>query len=361
MRVVAASASALDIPMKKAFGISGGAQEHARNVLVTVELDDGTTGLGEAAPFPAFNGETQEATLSALQQALPSVVGRDPTERCEIDLPASARCAVETALFDAHAKAEGRPLHVMFGGAEDTLVTDITIVTGTVEDAARDARAFPEFRTLKIKVGGRDVDHDVRRVLAIRDARPDAVLMLDANGGFSVDEALALASVLARERVTIAQFEQPIAAGDWGALAELRAKTGLSIAVDESVSRVADVEAAARHRAADAVNVKIMKSGIHEAIAIARAAQRAGLARMIGGLVETRLAMGTSACIAAGLGGFRIVDLDTPLFLAGDPFRGGIRYERDVVDLRTIDAGHGCRPAVSPQSSPQSSSCRRTD
>jgi hypothetical protein len=65
---------------------------------------------------------------------------------------------------------------------------------------------------------------------------------------------------------------------------------------------------------------------------------------MIGGLVETRLAMGTSACIAAGLGGFHIVDLDTPLFLAADPFVGGIRYERDVVDLRTIDAGHGCRP-----------------
>jgi L-Ala-D/L-Glu epimerase len=344
MSIVRATARALDVPMKKAFGISGGAQEHAKNVLVTVELDDGTIGLGEAAPFPAFNGETQDAVLAALDRVLPSLVGRRASELVEADdLPASARCAVETALVDARARAEGVPLHRYFGGADETLVTDITIVTGSVDDAERDAHARPEFRTLKIKVGGRDVDHDVKRVLAIHGARRDATLMLDANAGFSVDEALALAAALTSRGIRIAQFEQPIAPGNWEALAEVRAKTGLRIAIDESVSRASDVEAAVRHRAADAVNVKIMKSGIHEAIAIARAAERAGIDRMIGGLVETRLAMGTSACIAAGLGGFLVVDLDTPLFLARDPFRGGIRYEGDVIDLRTIDIGHGCR------------------
>lgn len=346
MRIVKASARALDVPMKRAFGIAGGAQEHAKNVLMTVELDDGTVGFGEAAPFPAFNGETQETALAALDGVLPSLVGRDASEHLELEgLPASARCAVETAIVDARARAESVPLHRFFGGAEETLVTDITIVTGTVVDAERDARAHPEFRTLKIKVGGSDVDHDTNRVLAIHGARPNAKLMLDANGGFSVDEALALAAALARRGVRLAQFEQPVAPGSWEALAEVRAKSGLRIAVDESVSRASDVEAAVRHRAADAVNVKIMKSGIHEAIAIARAAERAGIDRMIGGLVETRLAMGTSACIAAGLGGFLVVDLDTPLFLATDPFRGGIRYDGDVVDLRTIDVGHGCYPA----------------
>jgi o-succinylbenzoate synthase len=347
MTITKASARVLDVPMRKAFGIAGGAQDHAKNVLVTVELDDGTNGFGEAAPFPAFNGETQEAALSALDRVLPSLVGRDASERLDGDLeglPASARCAVETAIVDARARAEGVPLHRWFGGAEQTLVTDITIVTGTVEDATRDARAHSAFRTLKIKVGGRDVDHDVNRVIAVHAARPDAKLMLDANGGFSVEEALALAAALAAHGVRLAQLEQPIAPGDWDALAEVRAKSGLRIAIDESASRAADVEAAVRHRAADAVNVKIMKSGIHEAVAIARAAERAGLDRMIGGLVETRLAMGTSACIAAGLGGFLVVDLDTPLFLAHDPFRGGIRYDGDMVDLRAIDVGHGCAP-----------------
>jgi L-alanine-DL-glutamate epimerase-like enolase superfamily enzyme len=345
--IVAATARPLDVPMTKAFGIAGGAQEIARNVLVTLELAGGVRGYGEAAPFPAFNGETQERALADLARVLPDFIGRDVRDfrgRVECDASASALCAIETAIVDAQARAEGRSLRAFFGGAEEVLVSDVTIVTGTVEDAVRDASAFREFRTLKIKVGGHDLDRDVARVLAVHAVRPDAELLLDANGGFTLDEAIRLAAELAHAGVRPALFEQPIAAGDWGALAEVRQKTGLRIAIDESVSRVSDVAEAVRHRAADAVNVKIMKSGIFEAAAIARAAAAAGLDRMIGGMVETRLAMGTSACIAAGLGGFRIVDLDTPLFLAADPFEGGYRYEGDRVDLRPIALGHGCVP-----------------
>ncbi len=65
-----------------------------------------------------------------------------------------------------------------------------------------------------------------------------------------------------------------------------------------------------------------------------------------GGMVEARLAMGTSACFAAGLGGFTVVDLDTPLFLAEDPFDGGYTQDGERIDLRSIDRGHGCTPAM---------------
>lgn len=346
-RIVAASARPLDIAMRQSFGIAGGAQEMASNVLFVVELASGVRGYGEAAPFPAFNGETQGAALADLEGAIPSLVGRDAGERVELEVCASARCAVETAMVDAIARAEKRSLRAFFGGAEEELVTDVTIVTGTALEAARDARAFPTFRTLKIKVGGRDVDHDLARILAVNGARPDAELMLDANGGFTPDEAIRLASELTKRGVRPVLFEQPIAPGDWDAFAEVRAKTGLRIALDESITKAADVAEAARRRSADAVNMKIMKSGIFEAVEIARAAAKAGLERMVGGLVETRLAMGTSACIAAGLGGFRIVDLDTPLFLASDPFSGGFVYDGDRVDLRPITEGHGCTPATS--------------
>ncbi len=345
--IIAAHARPLDVEMRQSFGIAGGAQETASNVLFAIELASGVHGYGEAAPFPAFNGETQASALADLERSIASLVGRDAGDRIELDVCASARCAAETAMVDALARAERRSLRAFFGGAEERLVTDITIVTGTVEEAARDARAFPAFRTLKIKVGGRDIDHDVARILAVREARPDAELMLDANGGFTPDEAIRLAAELARRGVRPTQLEQPIAPGDWDAIAEVRAKTGLRIALDESITRAADVVEAARRRAADAVNMKIMKSGVYEAVAIARAAAEAGLERMVGGLVETRLAMGTSACIAAGLGGFRIVDLDTPLFLASDPFAGGFVYDGDRVDLRPITAGHGCVPTPS--------------
>lgn len=353
--IVRAEVRPFDVPMKRAFGIAGGAQELAANALVRLELAGGAVGFGEAAPFPAFNGETQALAVAALERLLPGLVGRDAgdlealTRELDFGGAASARAAIETALVDAWTRARGTSVRAWLGGREDALVTDITIVAGSVEDARRDARAYAAYRTLKIKVGGAGVDHDVARVLAIHAARPEATLMLDANGGFTADEAIALARELARRDVAIALFEQPVAAGPdaeqaRASLARVARDTGVRLAIDESVTTAHDVAEAARHRSAHAVNIKIMKSGVFEAIAIARAAEAHGLDRMVGGLVETRLAMGMSASLAAGLGGFRIVDLDTPLFLAEDPFDGGFRYEGDRLVLGEVTLGHGAVP-----------------
>lgn len=345
----------LDIPMRKAFGIAGGAQELAGNVLVEITLASGERGWGEAAPLPAFNGETQEQALAAIEGAAGALEGADVRSFRQLGerifelaaSSASAACALETAVFDALARANGTSLREFFGGAEEELVTDVTVTTGSAADATRDAHDYASFGTLKIKVGGReghDVELDVARVLAVHAARPDARLLLDANGGLSVRDALHLASELRARGVIPALFEQPVAPGDWEALAEVRAKSGLPIAIDESVTRPEDVLAAHRAGAADAANVKLMKSGIGRALDIVAATRACGLLPMIGGMVEARLAMGTSACLAAGLGGFAFIDLDTPLFLAEDPFEGGYEYRGEVLDLRPIKLGHGCIP-----------------
>ena len=354
-------AQRLDIPMRKAFGIAGGAQELAANVLVEVTLASGVRGWGEAAPLPAFNGETQAAAIDAIERVAPELVGADVRAFRQLgeriferaSASASAACAMETAVFDALARANGTSLRAFFGGAEEALVTDVTITTGSALDAAREARQFAVFGTLKIKVGGReghDVNLDVARVLAVHAARPDARLLLDANGGLSVHDAIHLASELRARGVVPALFEQPVAPGDWEALAEVRARSGLPIAIDESVTRPEDVIAAHRAGAADAANVKLMKSGIGRALDIVAAARACGLLPMIGGMVEARLAMGTSACLAAGLGGFAFIDLDTPLFLAEDPFLGGYVYRGESLDLRPIKLGHGCTPRAAPSS-----------
>jgi o-succinylbenzoate synthase len=344
------SARRLDVPLKRPFGISRGAQHVAANVLVELVLEGGVRGWGEGAPFPAFNGETQEQTLAACARAEPHLVGEDvnATDRlgerisAECGLSPSAVCAIETAVLDCQAKLRGVSIRELLGGAEPALITDVTITTGSVEEAARDARAFADFETLKLKVGSGPLDGDVARVRAVRTARPDARLLIDANAGFSVDEAIAFARAVADQEIEL--FEQPIAAGDWDALAEVRARAGLRIAIDESVTRASDVTDAKAHGAADAVNMKIMKSGVFEVLRIAQRARDEGLIRMIGGMVETRLAMGTSASIAAGLGGFTYVDLDTPLFLAEDPFEGGYEQEGERIDLRGIRLGHGLEP-----------------
>lgn len=351
------TAKRLDVPMKQAFGIAGGAQDVARNVLVEVVLHSGVRGWGEAAPLPAFNGETQDDALAALERAIASgrLAGADARSCRRIgelamsstSPSASAGCAIETAVLDAMTRAVGTSMRVLLGSAEETLRTDFTITTGTVDDAARDARAWRHFATLKIKVGGgasHDVDLDVARVLAVHEHAPDARILLDANGGLAADDAVRLVKELRSRGVVPALFEQPVAAGSWDALADVRARTKIPIALDESVVRPEDVIAAHRAGAADAINVKLMKSGIARGLDIVATTRACGFLPMIGGMVETRLAMATSACFAAGLGGFAFVDLDTPLYLAEDPFDGGLRYDGDQLDLSPIAQGHGCVP-----------------
>ncbi len=172
MRIVHLTATAIDIPLRTPFGIAGGVQDIARNVLVAIDLDDGTRGYGEAAPLPAFNGETQAMALAALEEARSAVIGADARawRRTARELhhvapnSASARCAIETAILDALTRRAGISLHTFFGGAETKLVTDITIPIGTVEQASREANAWVNFSRFKVKVGGAD---DRARLAAI--------------------------------------------------------------------------------------------------------------------------------------------------------------------------------------------------
>ena len=353
-RIARVTARRLDVAMKKPFGIAGGAQHLAANVLVEMVLEGGVRGWGEAAPFPVFNGETQDGALaacSAVERLVAGVDVNDTPNLAERIAEAcggvhSAVCAIETAVLDCQTKLRGISIRELLGGAGHELITDVTITTGTCEDAEREALGFAAFSMLKVKVGGASLDDDVRRVHAIRRARPDARLLVDANGGLSVDDAIAFAREVAAARIEL--FEQPIPAGDWEALAEVRRRTGLRIAIDESITRAGDVSEAKARGAADAVNAKIMKSGVFEVLRIAARAREEGLVRMIGGMVETRLAMGTSASIAAGLGGFAYIDLDTPLFLAEDPFEGGYTQDGERIDLRSIRLGHGIEPRSIP-------------
>ena len=110
--------------------------------------------------------------------------------------------------------------------------------------------------------------------------------------------------------------------------------------LDESVKNAADVlELAAA--GVQAINIKLMKSGPTEALTMWHVARACHMRLMIGGMVESRLAMGFSAHFAAGLGGFEFVDLDTPLFVESDHFSGGYQQQGDSMDLSHIDAGHG--------------------
>lgn len=338
-----------NIALTEPFGIATGAQYEAKNVLVTVVLADGTMGLGEAAPFPAVNGETQEDALQTVRALAGSLRGVDASRfrhlaslvrEATVSSP-SARAAIESAALDAFLRQSGLPLWRFFGGAEETLETDITIVTGTA-DHARSAAARAAaggFRILKVKVGGSAIDLDVARVNAILEAAPNARLVVDANASLTAEEAIELVERVDSERIAL--FEQPTAPEDLEGMRAVRRRTRVKVAADESARSSADVARLALERAADVVNVKITKTGIAEALDIIAAARSFSMELMIGGMVESPLAMGVSACLAAGQGGFAFVDLDTPFFMKDLPTRGGYSQDGPRITVSHIDRGHG--------------------
>jgi L-alanine-DL-glutamate epimerase-like enolase superfamily enzyme len=355
-RITRYTVEPIDIPMDRPFGIAGGAQVVAENALVTIELADGTLGYGEAAPFPAFNGETRAGAVVAAEAARGVVEGEDVRAwrriaaalRGPTAASGSARCAVETALLDALTRRAGLPLWAFFGGAERALVTDVTIPTGSVDAARAEAaeRAAEGFSRLKVKVGGARAGEDLARLVAIRAAAPRAELMLDGNGGLTAEAALDLLADLRARGILPILFEQPVPGDDLAGLARVAQRGSVPVAADESVATAADVLRIAAAGAAQVVNIKPMKSGVVEAMAVAAVARAAGLGLMIGGMVEAKIAMSLSACLAAGLGGFAFVDLDTPLFLADEPFEGGYAQRGEHLELAPIEAGHGARPAL---------------
>lgn len=358
MRIKSVRVHAWDVELTEPFGIATGAQVLAQNALVEVELESGQRGLGEAAPFPAVNGETQADALAALSAVESELVGYAESDASGLSAPARARleatpsalAALEMALLDAACRERGTSLFQHFGGRSPRLSTDITIPTGSADDAARAARRAmsQEFRTLKVKVGGQPFDHDLERLRSIAQAAPSARLLLDANASLEAEQAIELVRGLGEHQPQVVLFEQPCLHQDFAGARRVR-EAGIRVAADEDARSLEDLSRLHAERAADVINFKLTKSGVTRALAMIAEARRLGFGLMLGGMVETRLAMTFSACIAGGLGGFEELDLDTPLFMRDDRLDGGFLQRGPALDLSQITRGHGVsRRAPSP-------------
>ncbi len=349
-RIAHVAARPLDVPLIDPFVIATTRLDRVRNVAVRIELSDGSVGWGEAATLPPVTAEDQPAALAAVAAQAQWLVGRDAGDwrRIAGDLAGrmpgtpSARAGIEMALVDALARSRGEPLYRFFGGATDRVTTDITIPIGEPAEAERLAARYRAegFATIKTKVG-LDVDADIERLAAIRRAHPDCALVLDANEGYTAEQALDVVRRLRDAGMEPALLEQPVPREDWEGLGRVAREAGVPVAADESCRDSADARRIAREGLAQVLNIKLVKSGVADALEIVEVARASGLGLMIGGMVETRIAMGFSAHLAAGLGGFDWIDLDTPLLLAEDPVRGGYRVEGATYHLDGVQAGHG--------------------
>jgi L-alanine-DL-glutamate epimerase-like enolase superfamily enzyme len=327
----------VDLPITDPFVVATGARVMAENIFVRVTLGNGAHGYGEIAPFPEVGGEDRAASLRAAGGAAKTLLGQSVSRWTRLGhvlrettggYPA-ARCGLETAILDAFCHAAGMPLWALWGGADvRPRETDITIPIADLEKTLSLARGWHEkgFRLLKMKVG-KDVDDDVRRLEAVHRALPDIAFIGDGNQGYSREDCLAFTHGVKRFGGRLVLLEQPLVRDDLEGLQALRHLTGIPVAADESVRSLHDAQEVLNQRAADLINIKIMKTGVVEAIEIAQFARASGLGLMIGGMVEARIAMGCSFALVLGLGGFDVLDLDTPLLLGDDPVRGGYWYE----------------------------------
>jgi L-alanine-DL-glutamate epimerase-like enolase superfamily enzyme len=294
---------------------------------------DGHVGRGEGAPDDRY-GESVGAARAFIDSA-GGALGEDPLALEAIEARLRARggsvvglCAVECALHDLVGKLVGQPTWRLLGLDDRTPPTSYTIGIDSIEGTADRARRAAEagYRRLKVKLGG---EADLERLEAIR-AVCDLPLRVDANEGWTVDEARGLLPALVGLGVEL--LEQPFPAGEHDAFRELRAaSSGIPLVVDEGCHTLRDVAEVATY--ADGVYLKLAKTGgIREAVRMVHAARALGLVVMLGCMIESSLGIAAAAQFAS-LCDF--VDLDGHLLISDDPAEGlGLEDGRIVLSRR---------------------------
>jgi muconate cycloisomerase len=326
-------------------------------VLVRVTDDSGRVGLGEASVTAVWSGETQTGVIALVDEYLtPLLVGVDPfdiewiSRRMERTVFGNsfARAAVEMALLDLQGKTLGVPVYKLLGGKDSSAGgIRIKFVVGAVEPdlASKRAKRMTDagWTCIKVKVARHEHPRiDVDRLRAVRQAiGPNVMLTVDANGGYSVEQAVWAASRM--EGIGVALFEQPTRRGDHSAMAEVRRKCGIPIMADESVFTPQDALEVIRHEAADVLSLYPGKhGGIRQTQQIAKLAEAAGIVCTIGSNLEREVATAAMAHVTVCTPNINCErfpgDLIGPLYFTESLTAKPLRY---VADRLWVPEGDG--------------------
>ncbi len=322
--------------------------DRAAAVFVRIETRQGDVAWGCAALDPAITGETLEEVTRVCQACADRAIDLNPlnTEYALAELAGltrgtpSARCAFDVAFHDLLGLAAGLPLYRLLGGYRHCIQTSVTVGIASVLETVELAqdRARQGFRILKIK-GGLGPDEDVRRVRAVHDALPDLTLRLDADQGYTVQQALDVARAL---EGILEMLEQPTAATDLGALREVTQQSPVPILADESLTGPSSALEIASRRAAHGLSVKLATCGglqcARQVDAIARAAC---MATMVGCINEPALLIAAGLGLALSSPNVRYGDLDGHFDLINDPTVPGFLFEEGWLIARDVP-GLGC-------------------
>ena len=314
----------LTLELRNPFRLAYGVSETRTSYWLRLPND---SGWGEATLPPYYGVDLSQVepywqAAAGSQRELPEEAAGVPGW-VDAQGPAPARCALEMALYDRIARLQGVPLYRLLEiPSPARLATSFTIAMDTPQQMAEMAASRPETPIFKIKLGSED---DLARLRAIRQARPDAKLRVDANAGWSLAESLRILPQL--EEFNLELIEQPLPKNEILGLGEVQRHTSVPVVADESVQTLEDIERLAAAGVAG-VNIKLMKvGGLTPALRMIRRARALGLRIMLGCMIETSLG---STAMAHFSGLAEWVDLDAPLLIRNDPFCG-LTYDTNLV------------------------------
>ncbi|WP_257669113.1 mandelate racemase/muconate lactonizing enzyme family protein [Parapedobacter tibetensis] len=330
------------IPMEP-FVIATGTMDYAQNTLIRVYADNGMYGVGECSAFPMIVGETQDTCLVLARDFARLWKRRDPLDiharLAELDAfiarNTTIKSAFDIALHDLAAKYAGIPLYKYLGGTIRDIITDITVGISSPMEMANKALAFKNqgAEVLKVKLG-KEPEADIARIGAIRDAIGQEIpIRIDANQGWDFTQATKALRGL--EALNIQFCEQPMRSYDDHLLPQLRKETTIPIMADESCYDHRDAQRLAAQEACDYINIKFSKSGgITEALRIQQTAAEYKIPCMIGGMLESRVALSAKVHFAYAAPNVQFFDLDTCMIgHLEDPVVRGVAFDGFRVSL----------------------------
>jgi L-Ala-D/L-Glu epimerase len=296
-------------------------------IFIRIETRQGETAWGCAAFDPLITGETRESVLAACQRGADRALDLNPlnTEFALSELEPlmascpSALCAFDIAFHDLLGLATGLPLHRLLGGYRDRIPTSITVSIADLQETVELARnrVRQGFRILKLK-GGLDAEGDVRRVRAVCDALPGITVRLDADGGYTGQEAVDVARALEGR---LEMLEQPVSpAAGIEALHQVTEHSPVPILADQSAIGAASVLDIAGRHAADGISIKLATcGGVRHARQMDAMARAAHLVTMVGCVHEPALLIAAELAFALSSPAVRYGDLDGHIDLVQDP------------------------------------------
>lgn len=318
------------------FRIATGTMHYAQNLFIRLETDESITGVGECSAFPMIVGETQSTCYEMAKDFASLWKHKDAsdisTRLKDLDdftaFNSTVKSAFDMALYDLAAQHAQLPLYKYLNGNKKTLETDLTIGIDEPELMAAKAVKFKNkgVGIIKIKLG-KDGKTDLRRVEMIRTAVGDSIrLRIDANQGWNFETAKEV--LLKMGAFDIEFCEQPMRHWNDHLLPALRKISPIKIMADESVFNHHDAERLIVDGACDYVNIKFAKSGgIAEAIRINQICEKNQIACMMGGMLESRLALTAFAHFALAHNNILFYDMDTSLLgHRVDPVVGGVQF-----------------------------------